>query len=240
MNLILALIFVSLVSGCKACLTRLNHRTQESTAQKAREEKSSSWTISIEKIFTAADYFSYYAEMTVTTKNAGPVTDKYEKIDVIGEKPRVLLRKKVDSQHVTEILLDGSTVYVKNNGNFRRAADDAPVYQRQVVEALNLLEFFVLHFELEDRITEIHREGQQKTFAITRAFVDDIGQPERKDGNNSDITGSFSVDKKTSLPLSGNFAANITTEQGQRLAIQSSFSLELKNHGESIEPAHVQ
>ncbi len=226
------------LNGCHGC-TKTTAETKSATDVQQKDSDAASFSLSCAQIFAYSNHFQYRSEMTVTTKKGAVIHEDHESIEIVGAKPNVWLKKKTDSQHFIEIIAQGDTYFVKSGGKeFRRGADNNPLYAELISDGLNILHTTMQEFALHNRIATASEFEQKKVyginpgplamdapFTVTLPFKEIVS---------SDATGTFTVDKKSNLPLEGNLSVTINGQTNNVIALKASFSLELTTRGEAI------
>lgn len=243
-----------LMNGCNGC-TKTNMHSQAQADDKevaaarsddeagVKKNDAKDFSLTAEKIFAHASHFHYRSDMTMSTKKGDDGEDDVENIEIIGAKPRVLLKKKIDSLHFIEIIADNDSFYVRNDGKeFRRGADNIPLYRDLIEDGLNLLHVVLNDFALHDRLAEKESDSR-KTFMITpgplsndapfiKTFLSKT--PSVKAITSSDASGNFVVENKTGLIKNGNLSVRLADSEGRVITLAGNFNLEMSNTGENI------
>ncbi len=237
---LLLLAVVVFMGGCHGCTKPKAEEKSDDSPPKSDEAQG--FFVSAEQIFATANYFSYQSEMNVITKKGASSEADFEAIDIKGAKPRVWLRKRIDSQHFLEVMADGDIYFVKSGGKeFRRGSDNTPLYKNLIDDGMNLLETLLTDFELKERVALKHNSSDKKIYEMapgpvsqTAPFVQALlsGTPNFGDVIASDASGSFTVDQKSGLPISGTVSLSISGKEERSFTVRASFNLELRSSGE--------
>lgn len=230
-----------MLSGCNGCQTKKT--APVASAPESTQEAGASFVVDLAQIFATGSHFIYRSDLVITSKIGNNKEEDYEAIEIYGAHPRLRLKKKIDPHHFFEIIADGNAYLVSNQGrDFRKGADNQPMYGAIVHDSLNLLNFLVDQFGLKERLQISNSSNGKRDFVFngplekSAPFLVQLATkvPAFSEMANSDVHISFSVDEKTGLPLVGSCTCTITGSQDRSMVVKASFSLERKSQGEAI------
>lgn len=231
-----------MMSGCHSCVKA--DKKGEHVEKAALSHDVADFLVNAPKIFAQAPHFSYRSELSITTKKGDTTEENNEAIEIVGAKPLIHFIKKIDSTHFFEIIAAGDAHYVRNGGkDFQRGSESTPMYRMLIDDGFNLLQVLLTGFALHDRATAEDDGPGKKIYTLksgplstqapyVQALIAKV--PTMQEISHSDASGSFSIDTKTGLPLSGTLSASLEGKDGNALWIKASFDLELSQKGREI------
>lgn len=231
------------LGGCDGCIKPLPAKMELEAASSAKDP-ASIYAIDLSSIFAKTENFAYKSELTVSTKSAVTSEADQEIIEITGVQPRILFRKKTDSQHFIELIKEKDNYFVRNNGKeFRKGADNKPMYEALLNDGINLLSFMLEQFGLYDRIAQDDSRQGKRVFVIKQGpvspnapFVVDLALkfPEFSSMQMSELSGRFEIDEKTALPVYGHFDIVLVGKEQRRISMKADFTLDMNTANETI------
>lgn len=231
-----------LLESCSGCMKSLPLKS-ETKAPSTANDAQGLYALNGTTIFSQANYFVYKSELSILTTDAVSTDQDWEHIEIIGAKPRILLKKSTDNQHFIEILKEHDNYFVRNGGKeFRKGSDNQPMYDALLDDGLNILSFMLGQFSLYSRISPEKTRQGKRIFAIkpgpvslTAPFVVSlVAKVPDFSSMQSQVRGIIEVDDLTEIPTAGQFEIALVGQKQRGITMKASFTLDMKSSGTPI------
>lgn len=209
---IVLLLMTLLVVACdRACQPQID-KTKSVKTQSVVSKTPSKFVLEPAALLQKAKMFSYRSELTITMSNGKDAKENKEVIEIMGESPRMAVKKRVDNYHFFEIFSDNDNYFVKSqNSPWRSGKDNKPLYQSMISDGLNTISWMVDQFSLYDRLlSNTLEKGAVTTYFVKDAPISNNSAFVRNTVNKlpafatiekSQIDCEISLDKKTDVPV---------------------------------------
>lgn len=229
----LSIALLVLMMNCEACNKSLPIKAH--VKQNHAEHNKARFAIDGSSIFSKTKQFVFTSSMNITTTSSESTEENIEHIEILGQQPRLVFKKKIDGAHFFEIFKDDEQFFVKSKAHeYRRANDSYARYQTLINDGFNIVAFIMQQFSLDN--SALIEEPKQKNLvyivkpaaiALDAPFLLHLKKnfPDTSLASSS-VSGVFIVEKKMNMPIEAQFdiALETTTKTTITLKAQMKFN----------------